>query len=125
MPVLDLKVWMEQDQEGVNKVRFTFYEKPMATSYVVRTESELSWQVKRSSLAGEVARRRLNMDDGAWEEEGTQVMEKFNNKMMISGYKEYQRRVIVSVGLARVKNMKRKVELGVRPWYRMASWQKY
>ena len=35
MPVLDLKVWMEQDQNGVNKIRFTYYEKPMETQYII------------------------------------------------------------------------------------------
>ena len=32
--------------------------------------------------------------------------------------------MIVKEGLARVKNLKRKEELGARPVYRMASWNK-
>ena len=124
MPVLDLKLWMEQNHEGVNRIRFSYYEKPMASKYVIMAGSGLSWQVKRSSLAGEVARRRLNMDDEAWQQEGIEVLERFNCKMMRSGYTEYQRSVIVKEGLARVDNIKNKVELGIRPLYRMATWHK-
>ena len=47
MPVLDLKVWMETDENGVNRVRFTFYEKPMATQFVIKRESALPWQIKK------------------------------------------------------------------------------
>ena len=124
MPVLDLKLWMETDEFGVNKVRFTFYEKPMATQYVIKRESALPWQVKKMTLAGEVARRRLNMDSQAWEEEGSQVMDKFNFKMLTSGYNEHERRVVVKEGLARFANLKDKVDAGKRPLYRKASWMK-
>ena len=58
MPVLDLQVWMEQDAAGVNVIRFTFYEKEMASKFVIMKNSGLSWQTKRSTLAGEVTRRR-------------------------------------------------------------------
>ena len=70
MPVLDLEIWMEKDQEGTSKIRFSFYEKPMASEYVIMKSSGLFWQTKRSSLAGEVSRRRLNMDDTAWRRRG-------------------------------------------------------
>ena len=115
---------METDEFGVNKVRFTFYEKPMATQFVIKRESALPWQVKKMTLAGEVARRQLNMDSQAWEEEGSQVMDRFNFKMLTSGYTEYERRVVVKEGLARVANLKNKVACGKRPLYRKASWMK-
>ena len=50
------------------------------------------------SLAGEVFRRCLNMDEQAWEDEGSQVMDKFNFKMLSSGYSEHERNVIVKEG---------------------------
>ena len=124
MPVLDLKLWLESDENGVNRVRFCFYEKPMASQYVIKRESALPWQVKKMTLAGEVARRCLNMDTQAWEEEGCQVMDKFNFKMLSSGYTEHERRVIVKEGLARVTNLKAKVSSGKRPLYRKATWRK-
>ena len=57
----------------------------MASKFVIMKSSGLSWQIKRSSLAGEVARRRLNMDELAWQEEGKEVLDKLNMKMLHSG----------------------------------------
>ena len=48
-----------------------------------------------------MARRQVNMYDEAWDKEGVEVLEKFDSKMMISGYSEYHRRIIVTEGLAR------------------------
>ena len=36
MPVLDLLVWLERDTDGVNNIRFSFYEKPMARTGSVK-----------------------------------------------------------------------------------------
>ena len=74
MPVLDLQIWLERDEKGVNKVRFSYYEKPMASAVVINKRSALSWQTKKSSLAGEVARRILNCDDQAWIEDGREII---------------------------------------------------
>ena len=115
MPVLDLQIWMERDQTGANVIRFTFYEKPMASDYVIMKSSGLSWQTKRSTLAGEVTRRRLNMDELSWQEEGVQVLEKFNMKMLRSGYSEYERGIFIQEGLARFNNIMAKVNRGDRP----------
>ena len=95
----------------------------MASKYVVTAKSGLAWQVKRSSLAGEVARRKLNMDEESWAVEGVQVMEKFNYKMLISGYSRKERSIIIDEGLARVRNIRERVEMGIRPMYRMATWR--
>lgn len=64
------------------------------------------------------------MDTQAWEEEGRQVMDRFNFKLLTSGYKEQERKVIVKEGLARIKNLKAQVASGKRPLYRKASWKK-
>ena len=95
-------------------IRFTFYEKEMASKYVIMKSSGLSWQIKRSSLAGEVARRRLNMDDIAWQEEGQEVLEKLNMKMLRSGYSEYERGVFIKEGLARCVISGKKSPLQIR-----------
>ena len=64
------------------------------------------------------------MDEQAWDDEGGLGMEKFNFMMLLSGYCEYERELIVREGLARVENIKKKVERGERPLYRMVSWRK-
>ena len=63
------------------------------------------------------------MDEESWAVEGVQVMEKFNYKMLISGYSRKERSIIIDEGLARVRNIRERVEMGIRPMYRMATWK--
>ena len=120
MPVLDLQIWVENDQ-----VRFKFYEKPMSSDYVLQRWSALSWNIKKSSLAGEVSRRLLNCSpeifDDVYESE---VLDKFRWKMMISGYSEKEREIIIREGRSRYTNIIKLVEDGKRPLYRPSTWKK-
>ena len=125
MPVLDLQIWLERDEKGVNRVRFSYYEKPMASAVVINKRSALPWQTKKSSLAGEVARRILNCDDQAWIEDGREIINKFCGKLMLSGYNEHERQIILNEGESRVNNIKIKVAEGKRPLYRTSNYNKY
>ena len=62
MPVLDLQLWLEKGEDGINIVRFEFYKKPMASQVVLHKKSAVSWTTKRSSLVSEVYRRLYNCD---------------------------------------------------------------
>ena len=62
------------------------------------SRSALPWQTKKSSLAGEVARRVLNCDDQAWIEDGREIINKFCGKLMLSGYSEHERQIIINEG---------------------------
>ena len=120
MPVLDLQLWCEGGQ-----VFFSFFEKSCVSKYVLLKDSALSWTVKKMALAGEVARRMLNTSPqlvqcGFAEEE----IEKFEYKMMISGYNLKERGVILAEGRARYSNLLSKVNSGERPLYRPSFWQK-
>ena len=88
-------------------------------------ESALSWSARRTSLAGAVCRRLLNTSpDLVKEGVAEEFVAKFNWKMMISGYSEEERRIITREGMARYGNILRKVEEGLRPLYRKATWRK-
>ena len=120
MPVLDLQIWVD-----CNQVRFKFYEKPMASDYVLQRWSALSWNTKKSALAGEVSRRLLNcspeLKDEHYENE---VLDKFRWKLMLSGYCEKEREIIVREGRSRYCNIVKLVEDGKRPLYRPSTWNK-
>ena len=45
MPVLDLQVWSSNDD-----LFFKFYEKPMASQYVIHRDSTLSWNIKKDKF---------------------------------------------------------------------------
>ena len=80
---------MEKSEEDKNKVKFTFYQKPMAPRLTVLKTSALSWVVKKLALAGEVARQLLNCSKDLTESEGMAAVEEFVYKMLRSGYQGF------------------------------------
>ena len=42
VPILDLEVWMDRDEEGDWQVRWSFYEKPMKNKFVIMEKSAVS-----------------------------------------------------------------------------------
>ena len=85
----------------------------------------MSWTVKKAALSGEVARRLLNTSpvlvaNGGAEEH----LDKLCYKLMISGYDQRERTIILREGKARYQNLCVLAEKGVRPLYRRASFNK-
>ena len=82
MPVLVIEVCCEDDG-----VLFSFYEKSMASQFVLMRDSALSWTVKKAALSGEVARRLLNTSpvlvaNGGAEEHLDKLCYKFDHKLL-------------------------------------------
>ena len=69
MPVLDLVVWIDSD-----KIRHSFYKKPMACPFLILERSAIPNKIKRDTLLQEGLRRLRNMDINISEIEKTQVM---------------------------------------------------
>ena len=123
LPVLDLEVWMTYEN-GIARIKHKFYEKPMASGYVIHKNSALSWKTKKNALVGEVRRRILNTSYDVFDIEGPEMMDKLCYKMLKSGYNQWERNIIISEGMSCVANIKEKVENGERPLYRMGEWKK-
>ena len=120
MAVLDMEVWCED-----STILFSFYEKPMVSPYVLMKSSALSWLVKKTSLAGEVARRLLNTSPVLVSTgRADHHLDKLCYKMMISGYNHKERNVIMEEGFSRYQNICKLAEEGLRPMYRRSSWRK-
>ena len=120
MPVLDLQVWCEE-----NKLLFKFYEKPVSSQFVIHRDSALSWNVKKVSLAGEVCRRYLNTSPSLVDQgEVGEMIDKFRHKLLLSGYSQKEREIIVSEGVSRYTNLVKQAETGMRPLYRTSQWQR-
>ena len=106
MPVLDLQIWCQDDL-----IKFMFYEKPMVSDFVLQKWSGLPWNVKKASLAGEVARRYLNTSpDLVATGIVSGPLDKLRYKIMLSGYSHKEREIIVKEGEARYFNIVRQVE---------------
>ena len=102
MPVLDLKVWLEND----NTVNYIFYEKPMKSNFVIDKLSALPYSMKMKSLTQEVFRRLHNTNEKILEENKSEILSKFTQKLKNSGYNEKERLNIVKGGMKTYDNLK-------------------
>ena len=59
MPLLDLKVWVEKEEEE-QKILFKYYRKPMASRLLMMARSAMPSRVKRASLTQEGLRMMRN-----------------------------------------------------------------
>ena len=124
MPVLDLQLWLEKDEDNVNVMRFEYYEKPMASNVVLHKKSAVSWTVKRSTMVSEVHRRLYNCDPLlSWQNRADHI-NSLVLKMWRSGYSSTDIRCFVKGGVARYEKILDRVKNGDRPLYRNTSFQR-
>ena len=87
--------------------------------------SALSWTTKKMALAGEVSRRLLNTSPHlvkeGWADE---YIEKFDYKLLSSGYNQGERDIIIKEGFFRYRNILSAAEDGERPIYRPGDFNK-
>ena len=113
MPLLDLKLWVHEDQ-----IKFSFYSKEMASKFFIPYQSAHSLSMKKRMLANEGLRRLLNMSpDLEWEESVT-VMNEFVVKMWRSGYPASWRTEAVKSSIQMHEVMIKDETSGKRPLFR-------
>jgi hypothetical protein len=83
VPVLDMEMFVED-----NRVKFTFFSKPMSTRYVIPERSAHSDKIKKSTLTQEGVRRLLNVSPNLPDSERGRVMTEYDRKLRFSGYKK-------------------------------------
>ena len=91
----------------VQQLSYTFYSKPLASKYVILEPSAASYQSKKASLAQECVRRLLNTSEDRDSEERDQIVNKFQEKLRISGYSYDQQKEIIEAGIV---GYKRRIE---------------
>ena len=86
LPVLDLQVWIGEDEEGNNKVLYKHYMKDVVSRSTIHYRSSHSMAMKRNVLTNEMMRIiRNNSDDNPWEDV-TDQLSYFMLRMQFSGY---------------------------------------
>ena len=60
VPILDLREWTDQTENGEYRVMHEFYRKDVSSKAVVDARSALPWNIKRTVLTQEVLRIMLN-----------------------------------------------------------------
>jgi hypothetical protein len=118
MPVLDLQVGLKD-----RRAQFEYYEKAVSTRYTIPSRSAHSWQVKRSTLTQEGVRRMLNTDPSASNSTRRKILERWDHKMLVSGYPERFRRQVLSASIGIYKDKIAKAAASGAPLYRPRSWQ--
>ena len=117
LPTLDFQMWMEE-----NKIKHTYFQKPMRTPLVIMERSAMSSQQKFSILGNELCRRMSNIQIEVIEhKEVLETVENFTKELKNSGYSFTQSREIVNSGL---RGWKRKIMRRQKkniPFYRPAS----
>ena len=54
VPILDMEVWIEKDEEGVSQLRWSFYEKKMKNKFVTKI-----WWLRDLHQGAGITRRRI------------------------------------------------------------------
>ena len=94
MPLLDLQVWVEGRQ-----LLYEHYRKPMANPLLMMEISAMPAEVKRTALTQEVVRIRRNIQPGLPWATTVKHLNRFSERMKLSGYNEQYRFQIIKSGV--------------------------
>ena len=117
LPTLDFEVWIEN-----NKIRHSYYQKPMKTPFVLMSRSGMSYRQKFQILSNELSRRLSNIQiEEIPHKEVIEIIEQFIKELKSSEYNQKQAKEIVTSG---IRGWKRKLEKRKKhniPFYRLAQ----
>ena len=118
LPILDLKVWKAQSQEGPTLIRHDFYKKPMASQATLRASTAYPTPQLRAIMTEEVLRRLRNCSpESTWEERGKHLTE-FALSLKSSGHNEKFRVTVFRKAVARFEKELTNHNEGIADIYR-------
>ena len=121
MPILDMNVWMDEYGFMLSE----HYQKSMASTKVMHSQSAQSLQCKRSVHTQEILRRLLNSSTRLnWERDVAPVVTEYMGRMAVAGYTEKFRKNTLERGIRIYDQMVKNDKDGVQPMYRPKDWQK-
>ena len=115
MPVLDLKVWLDNANQSIN---YIFYEKPTKSKLVISKTSALPKSMKMKSLTQEVFRRLHNTKESIMKNYSNDILNNFMQKLKSSQYTENERLLILKGGLNTYENIRKLENEGKRMFFR-------
>ena len=124
LPILDLKVWIEETNEQRTIILHEFYSKEMANKSVINARSAIPWNNKRTIMTQEVLRILLNCSrELPWEIAAKHVTH-LSARMEYSGYDKTFRGQVIKSGLNAYHSILEKEKKGERPVYRPKEWKR-
>ena len=122
MPILDLKMWVEERGEGC-RVMHEHYQKDVSSKSVVHAQSALPWSMKRTVLTQEVLRVLLNCSrDLPWIITAGHVSTMMA-RIQFSGYDHQFRYEVLNSALKAYDKLREAEVKGERPLYRPKNWE--
>ena len=118
MPLLDMQIWVDKD----NLIQHVFYEKEVASKFLIPFRSAHSTKQKKLLLINEVERRMVNCSPDLPWSETSKVLNLFSHKMKRSGYPSSWRREAIRSGIAKYRKRQMESQDGGRPLYRPREW---
>ena len=131
IPVLDLQVWREEEYPEKNsfqsdlegeageaglktKLMWEFYEKPMASKFVIMENSALPQRMKITTLSQEIIRRMRNTCRNISSKRRGEILSVYMRKLQRSGYSVAMREKVAIAGLRGYLRMVKVEEEGGR-----------
>ena len=110
----DVKEVIKEGEEEDWFLRYSLFEKTVASHYCVHARSAMSYNSKKASISQEVKKKVFNCDNGFSMELRKEVLDRFSVKMRRSGYSLEQRQDILNSGLVGyVRRRDRAMEEGI------------
>ena len=124
LPILDVKMWVEKEQNGKSTIMHEFYQKDMSSKHVVHSRSGMSTQQKRTILTQEALRILQRCSENLNEKITKEHLSEFSRKMQFSGYEQKFREEVLRSALTAYERMREKDEKGEKPIYRDRQWKR-
>ena len=122
-PILDLQVWVENEQGEKPKLFYQFYRKPVSNWLLIPANSAVSTSVKRTALTQYGLRILRNTKPEIEWKLRANMLSEFSERMRDSGYGEKFRMEILSSILRGWDKMTKRQETGGRPINRPRNYQ--
>ena len=107
-----------------NTIDYKFFEKEIASKYVMMRNSAMSARVKMNCLTQEVIRRLRNTKESLdWDEIKAPILTNFCKKMARSGYPESYRAEVIKSGVVGYERQLEASRSGQKPLFRPRGWQ--
>ena len=111
MPVLDLKMWIQDTPEGP-QVMHTFYKKVVSSPFTILKRSAMGAGTKRNTMFQEGWRRINNISPNLPWSESIIHLNSFSNMLRVSGYSPEFRHHTIRGVISRMKQVKEMVSTG-------------
>ena len=122
IPILNLKVWTELNEESRTTVIYEHYRKEVSTKYTVHSRSAIGMKQKRSILTQELLTIMTNCSPLLDEETKKEHINKYMRRLQFSGYNKEFRYDIYNAANKAYQKLVDESNREIRPLHRPKHW---